>query len=123
MADIAVVFSGGNEGPLPATSISPANYPESLAVGATDSNRNIVNSSSRGPSACDGSSYPEIVAPGLNVRTADLTFGGLFPDSYVNVSGTSFSAPHVSGAIALLHSAFPGLSAMAAFFRRSQLRD
>lgn len=109
-ADIAVVFSAGNEGPLPQSSLSPANYPESVAVGAVDSNLNIVNSSSRGPSACDGSLYPELAAPGLNIRTADLTFGGLFPDSYAVVSGTSFAAPHVSGSIALLRGAFPSLS-------------
>lgn len=109
-ADISVVFSAGNEGPLPSSSISPANYTDSLAVGAIDSNLNIISSSSRGPSACDGTVFPEIAAPGLNVRTTDLTFGGLFPDSYANVSGTSFAAPHVSGSIALLQSAFPTLS-------------
>lgn len=109
-ADIAVVFAAGNEGPSPSTSISPANYPDSFAVGAVDSNLEIVSSSSRGPATCDGSTYPQVVAPGLNVRVADLTFGGLFPNSYTTVSGTSFSAPHVSGSMALLRSAFPGLT-------------
>lgn len=106
-ADIGVVFSAGNEGPLPASSISPANYPESFAVGAIDSNFNIASSSSRGPSACDGGIFPQVAAPGINVRSADLTFGGIFPDSYANVSGTSFAAPHVTGSVALLLGAFP----------------
>ncbi len=109
-ADISVIFSAGNEGPLPSSSISPANYPESLAIGAIDISLNIVSSSSRGPSACDGTVFPEIAAPGLNVRSTDLTFGGLFPDSYTNVSGTSFAAPHVTGSMALLQGAFPTLS-------------
>ena len=101
-AEIAVVFSAGNEGPYPATSISPANYPESFAVGAVDDALTLASSSSRGPSTCDGSLYPEAVAPGVNIKTSDLSFGGVFPNSYAYVSGTSFAAPHLAGAMALL---------------------
>lgn len=107
-ADIAVVFSAGNGGPGLFSSLSPANYQESFSVGATDINNIIAGFSSRGPSACDGSIYPGVVAPGVDVKTSDLTFGGVFPDSYVTVSGTSIAAPHVSGIMALLLSAFPG---------------
>lgn len=108
-AGIAVVFAAGNDGPpsLPSmnTSDSPANNPGSFAVGAVDSNNIIASFSSRGPSACDGSIFPHVVAPGVDIRTSDLT---AFPNSYSPVSGTSFAAPHVAGAIALLKSAFPG---------------
>jgi serine protease AprX len=106
-AEIAVVFSAGNEGPYTATSISPANYPESFAVGAVDDTLAIANFSSRGPSACDGSIYPEVVAPGVNIKTSDLSFGGVFPYSDAYVSGTSFAAPHLAGAMALLLNAYP----------------
>jgi bacillopeptidase F len=100
-AQIAVVFSGGNYGPS-SSSVSPANNPGGFAVGSVDDQDNIASSSSRGPSACNGPFYPEVVAPGVNVRTSDLTFGGVFPDSYANATGTSIAAPHVAGAMALL---------------------
>ncbi len=98
-AGIAVIFAAGNEGPGTSSGSSPANYPESLGVGAVDSFGDVTFWSSRGPSRCDGSYFPAVVAPGLNVRTTDLTFGGLFPNSYLQVSGTSFAAPHVGGVI------------------------
>lgn len=107
-AGIAVVFSGGNQGAL--GSVSPGDNPEAFAVGAVDASHNIASFSSSGPSACDGSFFPEVVAPGVNVRTADLTFGGVFPDSYASVSGTSFSAPHVAATMALLRQANPDTS-------------
>jgi subtilisin family serine protease len=106
-AGIAVVFAAGNSGPGAGTSESPANNPGAISVGAADSFNNIASFSSRGPSACDGGIFPSVVAPGIGVKTADLTFGGIFPNSYMTVSGTSFSAPHAAGALALLMSAFP----------------
>jgi len=109
-AEVAVVVSAGNSGPAPATSISPANYPESFAVGSVDETLQVAFSSSRGPSACDGSLFPEIVAPGVNIRLADQTFGGTILNSYVYLSGTSFAAPHVAGAMALLLSVNPQLT-------------
>lgn len=106
-AGIAVVFAGGNSGPNPSTSLSPANNPGSVAVGAVDSSFVVANFSSRGPSACDSGVFPHLSAPGVNVLTTDLTFGGLFPQSYLEVSGTSFSVAHVAGSMTLLLSAFP----------------
>ena len=110
ISGIAAVFSAGNSGPAYSTSISPANYPESVSVGAVDQNLSLASFSSAGPSACGGGTYPTLVAPGMFVKTADLTFGGIFPDSYTYVSGTSFAAPHVAAGYALLKSAFPAAS-------------
>jgi bacillopeptidase F len=104
---IGVVFSAGNSGQASNTSLSPANNAGSLAVGAVDEYLSAGYFSSRGPSACDGGLYPHVSAPGVNIRTADLTFGGIFPDSYAYQNGTSFAAAHVTGALALLKSAVP----------------
>ena len=107
-AGIAVVFAAGNEGPAPSTSVSPANNPGGFAVGSVDDSLTIAGDNSRGPSACGGTIFPEVVAPGVNVKTADLSFGGYA--FYSTVSGTSVAAPHISGAMALLISAFANVT-------------
>lgn len=105
-AGIVPVFSAGNAGPYEGTSTSPANYPEALAVGATDDWDGIYYYSSRGPSACGEAetTFPELVAPGVDVWSTERY--GL----YASGTGTSLAAPHVSGALALLLSAYPSLT-------------
>jgi subtilisin family serine protease len=106
-AGIIPVFAAGNYGPGTGTSVSPANYPEALAVGSTDNTDFIDPGTSVGPSACGEASttYPDLVAPGYNIYTTDLH------GFYQWGSGTSFAAPHVTGALALLLSAQPSAGA------------
>ena len=107
-AGTALAFAAGNDGPAPLTSLSPANNAAGFAVGAVDTQLVVARFSSRGQSACDGSIYPDVTAPGVNVNTTDLSFGGLA--LYRVVSGTSFAAPHTAGVMALLAGAFPQAS-------------
>lgn len=106
-AGILPVFAAGNAGPSSGTSRSPGNNPSAFAVGYTTNDDVLYFDSSRGPSSCGEpvSIFPEIVAPGVDIRTSDR-FG-----LYTSAMGTSLAAPHVSGALALLLSAYPDLDA------------
>ena len=103
-AGIIPVCSAGNSGPWFFTGESPANYPETISVGATDPSDSIAFFSSQGPSNCDLSIFPDISAPGMYI------FSSFLAGNYEYGSGTSQAAPHVTGTIALMLSANPELS-------------
>ena len=104
MAGIIPVFSAGNSGLLFFTGESPANYLETVAVGATNYLDSISFFSSRGPGNCDLSIFPDICAPGVSILSS-------FPgNDYRYATGTSMACPHVVGTIALMLDANPHLS-------------
>jgi subtilisin family serine protease len=87
----------------------PANLEEAVAVGSvhkTNPNTYGVSYfSSRGPTA-DGRRKPDVVAPGERILSAGHEWnrrkrtGFTKQDTYVEMSGTSMAAPHVSGLLA-----------------------
>lgn len=107
-AGIFPEFSAGNTTLFnpggPGSVAAPANYPESFATGATDINNHLANFSLQGPSPY-GEIKPEVVAPGVNIRSS--VPGSQYDGTY---SGTSMSGPHVSGAVALMLSADSSLT-------------
>lgn len=98
-----IVAAIGNDGPN--THYSPSDYPNVLAVGATDENNELwTKSDGRGSSfgAYNMNNEkiikPDIYAPGVNLQVAvpiEISKSG-----YQQYSGTSFSAPLVVGVVA-----------------------
>ena len=121
---VNVVFSSGNSGAGNGTLNPYSTAPWVIGVGATDQNGVLAGFSSRGTFGGENQ-QPTLVAPGVNIaslRTAPTTtsvggLGGadaqrLTPGEmalYTTASGTSFSAPQVAGAVALMLETNPNL--------------
>lgn len=122
---VNVVFSAGNTGSGSGSMNPYAQAPWVVSVGATDQNGKLADFSSRGKFG-DRLEGPSLVAPGTNIAsirsTVSLTsvLGLAGSDTsrlsllelpfYTTASGTSFSAPQVAGAIALMLEANPNLT-------------
>jgi serine protease AprX len=107
-AGTMVIVSAGNEGSgCGSIKDGPAWHSlETFSVGAmSHSSGNIANFSARGPSRFDNQVGPDLVAPGVSVRSS-IPGGGY---SGAQWSGTSMAGPHVVGAVALLWQADPSL--------------
>ncbi len=138
-AGIVVVCAAGNEGEFgPGGILSPANSPYVITVGASDTRQTaatdddvICSYSSVGPTLFDEIAKPDVVAPGN--RLISIRVPGSFVDTnwpqnqiavsdyipgapadavpqYFKLSGTSTSAPVVSGIVALMLDEDPSLS-------------
>ncbi|WP_150266991.1 S8 family peptidase [Paenibacillus tepidiphilus] len=115
-AGLTCVIAAGNSGPSPRTVESPGISPLAITVGAVDDRRSVRQSddritwySSRGP-APGGRPKPDIVAPGetvISLLAPRSELARQYPymkidKQYFVLSGTSVSAPVVSGAAAQL---------------------
>ena len=125
-AGIVVVVSASNRGlDGPRTVTKPADDPLVITVGATDDRGTITprddimaGFSGIGPTAADGLTKPDVVAPGRSVvslRAPGSTIDRAYPSArvgttYFKGSGTSFSSAVTAGAAALLLDHRPGLS-------------
>lgn len=108
-AGLGIVLSNsiGNSGPDAGTLGAPADAFDILSIGAVNNGWSVTSFSSRGPTA-DGRIKPEVCAMGQSDQCADA--GSDYAYGFKN--GTSFSAPLVGGAAAVLISANPMLSAL-----------
>jgi serine protease AprX len=137
-AGIVVVAAAGNNGRSSRGRVqyggitAPGNAPWVLTVGASShmgtvdrSDDTVAAFSSRGPAAVDENAKPDLVAPGVGIESLSNPESGLYaahPEAlldgtiatafhpYMSLSGTSMSAPVVTGTVALMLQAYPSLT-------------
>jgi serine protease AprX len=137
-AGVVVVAASGNYGHDQQGRIiyggvtAPGNAPSVLTVGASShrgtidrSDDTIAGFSSRGPTVIDLAAKPDLVAPGVGIESlsdpnsalystqSQYLLEGTVPTTYLpylTQSGTSMSAPVVSGTVALMLQANPSLT-------------
>ncbi len=123
-AGITVAVSASNRGPGPGTISKPGDDPFVITVAALDDRNTpgvgddrLPDFSSRGPTAADGLSKPDVAAPGahlVSLRAVGSEIDTRFPTyvdgAYRRGSGTSMAAGVVAGAAALVAQANPGIA-------------
>ena len=135
-AGLVVVVAAGNAGkladgtPVLGGIASPGNSPFAITVGATNTwgttargDDTVTTYSSRGPTKWDNNAKPDLAAPGNKIISLEASgsyisthyptehIAGSGSNGYLRMSGTSMSAPMISGAAALLLQAQPSMTA------------
>jgi hypothetical protein len=97
-AGIIVVAASGNDGCD--CIVYPANYPETVAVGALNASSQPATFSSYGANL-------DILAPGVNMTSADWQSTNQTTSYVSGINGTSFATPMVAGMLSRLKSRQP----------------
>ena len=112
---LVVVTAAGNFGPRSGTVTIPGISKKVITVGASDDGNQKdrygkvgTNYSGRGPTS-ECVCKPDLVAPGSYIRSCNGFSQKKNQKAYSVKSGTSMSAPVVSGAVALLLSKYPDM--------------
>ena len=113
---LVVVTAAGNFGPRSGTVTIPGISKKVITVGASDDGNQKdrygkvgTNYSGRGPTS-ECVCKPDLVAPGSYIRSCNGFSQKKNQKAYSVKSGTSMSAPVVSGAVALLLSKYPDMT-------------
>jgi serine protease AprX len=123
---IAVVVSAGNSGPDSTTIMKPGDDPYVITVGASNDEGSMAIGddmvpvfSSRGPTRSNGLAKPDVVSPGVHTTSLrspgsaiDQQFGStaVVDENYFKGTGTSMSTATVTGVVAQILTANPGLN-------------
>lgn len=127
--NIPVIVSAGNDG-NEQTINCPGCAREAITVGATTKQDNLANFTSKGPvvyrierniNSCNYEVRKisimklDVVAPGVDICAAKADSLNQPPDCltsgrHIKMSGTSMSAPHISGLVALIKLAYPTIT-------------
>ncbi len=96
---VSVIAAAGNDGCN--CMLYPANFPEVIAVGASDQSDNRAYFSSYGTNL-------DVMAPGYgSIRTTTWSASNPTANYTISAAGTSIATPIVSGLVALLYSRLP----------------
>lgn len=99
--DVIVVAAAGNNSS--GTPYYPGAFANVIAVSSIDDQQNISGFSNHGPNI-------DIAAPGSSITTTRYSSHNAELDPYSRTNGTSFAAPQVAAALALVKSANPELT-------------